>query len=864
MVEYNGTTGEYNGYLCNYDGSTYSNLGPLTYGKQGTITRFYDHTENDYIDLIVDINVSVSTFSDKNIDIQLFPSLSLDEEIMLIGSCQFADSTLKVSYVSDDRSFGNTSEKDLSTSAINFITAGDRHLHSNGVIRGFEFASDTTNPDENQFYLNGGVALVNGKICTINDQTINVPKVNELYLSTSYNITWVLCVNDKSEYQLLPLLDADYEPTVHPTPITNKSRKFVATNPAVVSSAYSLEGVIFSDLINKRKDLTPIYLVRSVSAGTSLSISDVRRFVKNADDNLNLKYASNLVINSTVGFNQCNFSGAESIFNWLYLNNDLNGTVTFRNIDYTNTSEGIITSPISFDYSTTTYINGEGNSNILSFEGAVTFGSNISFKNITFVFGDTWAVKESAVNQYFENCTFIYESDSGSTTILDYITSANIVYNKCNFTVNSGNLTTLIGLTNTSNVKFIDCEFSVNIDQSDGVTGIVISTAEDTYDVVLDGNAFETNAHNIFYGFAPKDVEIKNNKFVWSYLASDDPDYDADNLVNYETAKGCVVFWYSFATSFNSTSNLNIRKNYIIDNNEFIFNVGETETNERYPFVLFMTSSTSANKSLFLRNIQITNNKFQTDNIELAGAYQTRDDYRAAIAVLNVTGGILSSPSTTIDGLNISNNICNRYQLIIVSSRLQEMANGDGMTFPGFCITNGNISNNICGSIGYWIQHKWVYSDITSINSVLAISAGFIGSIQSQLSIKDNSCLYIGSMDADAHYFEVSKFNDTATKDYCQYPSGHVTIENNSCSFIHTGIAYEEQSSLHILNNKLSAVSALVPQLFNDKNATNSIAETQYSAISVTSFAQKLTTSTTGLSPNINNDSSVIINRKCN
>lgn len=353
MVEYDGTTGNYNGYLCNYDGSTYSSLGPLTYGKQGTVTRFYDHTEIDYIDLIVDINTSVSTFSDKNIDIQLFPSLSLDEEIMLIGSCQYADSSKQVSYVSDDRSFGNTSEKDLSTSAISFITSGDRYLHSNGVIRGFEFASDTTNPDENQFYLNGGVALVNGNLCTINDQTINVPKINELYSSTTYNITWVLCVNDKSEYQLLPLLDDDYEPTVHVTNIGNINRKFVATNPTS-GNTYSLEATSFSNLI-KRKDLTPIYLVRSINGATSLSLSDIRRFVTNVDDKLNLSYSAN---SSDPALNsQCNFNSAEAIFNWLYLNNDFNGTAKFRNINYTYGSDGVVESPIAFDYATTTYIN---------------------------------------------------------------------------------------------------------------------------------------------------------------------------------------------------------------------------------------------------------------------------------------------------------------------------------------------------------------------------------------------------------------------------------------------------------------------------------------------------------------------------
>jgi len=684
MNSYDGTTGEYDGYLCNYDGVTYSSFGPLTYGKQGTITRFYDQTEIDYIDLIVDINTSVSTFTNKDIDIQLFPSLSLDEELMLIGSCQYSDSSKQVSYVSDDRSFGNTSEKDLSTSAISFITAGDRYLHGNGVVRGFEFASDTTNPDENQFYLNGGVALVNGNLCTINNQTINVPKVNELYSSTSYNITWVLCVNDKSEYQLLPLLDDDYEPTVHPTNISNPNRKFVATNPTS-SNTYSLEATTFSNLI-KRKDLAPIYLVRSTSAATTLSLSDIRRFVTNVDDKLNLSYASNA--SDPALHNQCNFNNAEAIFNWLYLNNDFNGTASFRNIHYSYGSDGIVNAPIAFDYTTTTYINGEGNSNYIQFNDAVVFGNNVNIKNINFVFTDSWTVTSDAENQYFENCTFTYETTDTSVTILEYGSSTNIEYNNCTFNISLGNVSTFIALNICEKVRFINCNFNVDIDKSDGVTGKVFDLTSFSKYITFDGCEFNTNAHAVIYNQIPRDITIKNNKFYWTYTADEDPDFDPDNLVNPANGKGCIVYEMAYTSSFNNQSIENIRKNYIIENNEFIFQIPEAGTNERYPFILMVTTISASNKSLYLRNVSIKNNKFQTRGIPLAESYQTKDDFRAAIAIVNSTSPSVSTISTTIEGLEITGNICNRYQMILVSSLKYEGAFPESMTLPGLVVVN--------------------------------------------------------------------------------------------------------------------------------------------------------------------------------
>jgi hypothetical protein len=259
IVDYNNVTGNFVGYLSNYDGTSFSHKGPLTVGKQGEITRFYDETNIDYIDIIFNVNTSISSFSNQSIDFQLFPTLSLDEEIMLIGTCQLNDVTKVVNYVRDERQFGNISEKDLSTSALNFISYPEKVLHGNGVIKGFDLEENNTNPNNGQLYLTGGTALVNGVFVKFNNETIVIPTVKEL-LVTMYNVNWIICVNEKSEYQILPLLD--YDITLN-TP-NSPDRVFQAFN-LVNGNSYFLEGITFSNLVNTRKDLTPLYIAAATT-----------------------------------------------------------------------------------------------------------------------------------------------------------------------------------------------------------------------------------------------------------------------------------------------------------------------------------------------------------------------------------------------------------------------------------------------------------------------------------------------------------------------------------------------------------------------------------------------------------------------
>ena len=52
------------------------------------------------------------------------------------------------------------------------------------------------------------MVLVNGKLLQMNNEVVVIPLIKEI-LNILYNINWVICVNDRGEYQPIPLLDFD-------------------------------------------------------------------------------------------------------------------------------------------------------------------------------------------------------------------------------------------------------------------------------------------------------------------------------------------------------------------------------------------------------------------------------------------------------------------------------------------------------------------------------------------------------------------------------------------------------------------------------------------------------------------------------
>lgn len=409
ITNYSDSSGLFDGYLASYNGTNLTKVGNRVFGRKGEITRFYDESNIDFIDIIFDINIAVSDFISQVVDIQLFPSLATDDEIMLVATCQVNDSTNRVTQIRDKRQFGNTSEKDLSTSALNLISLPEKLLHANGVVRGFDLDSSTVNPNGGQIFLKGGVALVNGKIIQVNNQTVTIPQVKELN-GAQYNINWAVCVNDKSEYQIVPLLD--YDPILD-TP-SDVDRVFRAYN-VVSGSLYYIDATTFPDLITKRKDLAVLYIAASTVTNTpsiTLSVTDARRFVNN--ETINVPFT--LVPNDGTEV-PGHFKSFDAAINWINKFGTDNNTIIIRGnhnltstIDLTN-----ILHPVTF----------KGENSVLNISTSKGFliNQNVTFDNITFNYNPL----------IFNDTTTLINGDAGCIFSDGYTNSSNIKIQNCYF-----------------------------------------------------------------------------------------------------------------------------------------------------------------------------------------------------------------------------------------------------------------------------------------------------------------------------------------------------------------------------------------------------------------------------------------------
>ena len=845
--------GSFNGYLASYDGVTYTNQGPLTFGYLGQVTRFYDETNVEYIDIIFNINDTISTFTDQNIDFQLFPTLSLDQEVMLLGTCQVNDTSKVVNYIVDERQFGNTSEKDLTTSALNLIALGEKYLHSNGVLRGFDLEDKGVdpNPSDGQIFLTGGLALVNGKFIAVNDQTVVIPTLQEVGTPSNYfYVNWALCVNDKGEYQPIPLLD--YDP-VSFTP-NNPNRIFTAYN-ANNATTYNLEATTFSNLINQRKDLTLLYVVQSyVTVGPAtitLTVSDARKYVNDVDSSLYLKYTS--------GAAQGNFKNFISILNWVKYNSSFNSTVFLNGVNET------VTQPVIIDCTNSTVtFDGLNNTNAsIIFDQSVALGNNVTFKNLNMTFNQGLYVNTittSGSNIHFENCVLdiIFPTAPDSNICLDFVDATNISFKNCDVTlsfndsVNGGaaiRLTTSSDLTiensdftcnftypspisspaapgdfiicrQSSNIKITDSSFVGNYKQFLRITS--------SSNIVVEGSSIRTT----YDPYAGSTAAIYNNSSDPLSIADGLPvvTYSTTNLIN--TGRALI---YSYVTS-----TLN---NVTIDKCTFIYAPSPTSTH-RLSFINFQL----ANNNTSLTNVNVTNCTFRHNNASTVNA-STVNDIRAAVAIIN-TSSITSETQIRPRLINcsISNNYCNKNQLIVLTSQTFTGI----MYYPGLVPENVIIENNNCGTIGYWVSASQKVVNLPTTNQY--------PDKESSLLIKNNVCHLINNMDHTGQYFLVSKLVSTISTNMSIYPSGNVIIEGNSCNWIHVGIAYEQNSTLQIINNNLTGYSYQYLNLYGDSQANATTNGTGYSpGYAIYVSANKKDTVVPTVRPGLGNDSICLI-----
>ena len=453
---FSSTTGLYDGYLASFDGTNFTRNGHDVTGKIGQVTTFYDETNSDFVQVTFVVSDMITAFTSQYIDIQLFPTLSLDEEIMLLSHCQVTSvgGLPTVDQISDQRQFGNISEEELTTSAINFISLPDQLLHFNGVIRGFGIVGSTAYNSSYQFSLNGGLVLVDGGILSLNDQLFTIPPLVEIFESVHYPINYVLCAN--SDGDLVTIVLSDYDPILG-TP--NDPNRVVTVENLVSTTSYQLNSNTFSEILNNRKDLTTLYIISATAIGaglfplttTSATSRDVRRFVNDSDSCIPAVLATpNAQGTSTQG----NFQSVEAAITWLKFNSAYQNVLGIKGI-FTESVDPGLTFPVN--------VVGQATPAIITFNAALTV-SNANFTDV----GITFAASLTATNVSFTNCTLLFSSTTASTltnatftncviTILDgYGTQiSNFTSVGTTFNVGAVQAFTIVG----SDITFQDCIF---------------------------------------------------------------------------------------------------------------------------------------------------------------------------------------------------------------------------------------------------------------------------------------------------------------------------------------------------------------------------------------------------------------------
>jgi hypothetical protein len=375
ILSYDAASGEYTGYVGEKGaGIAVLSTGPITTGRKNVPTRFYDETNVDYIDIIfVEDAATLATAqtlsADTIVDIEIFDSLQLNDDLLLLATVEVnwepESGQEVIQRVTNRRQFGSVDAEDFTESAIDFITAGDRSLHDNGIIRGFDFDSINASDDREIFY-KGGVALVNGRILTTNALSVTIPEMSENLAGLPDVIDWAICVNE----------DGFLEPIL----LTSVKTQFFARDNTLPNSTYYVPSVTFMELVETRKDLVPIAVVSATIASITINNSDVydvRRFV---DDGVKRELV----------YSPSNFAGtfhtAMALVNWVN--------------SYASTSPVVVKVRGEFNISSPQNFSGLTSGLILDGDGAIfnvtvavggatldsgfILGSNITFRNITF------------------------------------------------------------------------------------------------------------------------------------------------------------------------------------------------------------------------------------------------------------------------------------------------------------------------------------------------------------------------------------------------------------------------------------------------------------------------------------------------
>lgn len=431
ILDYDSSTGEFDGYIGKKGtGDGLEKPGPITRGRKSVPVRFYDETNLDFIELefredggTSPGNAVLSTNLPRYVDIEVFPSLETDDEVLLLATCEInwnpSSGASIVEHVHNKRPVGSISEKEFTQSAKDFITSGDRYLHTNGVISGLDYVGPNAS-DGRELFFNGGIAIVNGAVVMVNNDSATIPQVYNNLSSLPQTITWAVCVNEFGS--LVPILITTSKTQIFSQDITS-------------STDYYVPSVTFSELVLYRKDLTPIAIVSAtINSVTINSVLDARRFAFEETSNIPLTWVpdtevflgSTLLDGSNITKSEKiagHFKSFDAVKTWINYYGANNNTVVIRGTHAFSDSDTLDLTGLLH----TVTFRGENATIVLNADKGITFGGGVSFKDLAFVYNPATGVFDP--NDFINTGAGALYALAGVDTSLQ-----NVTIDNCSFT----------------------------------------------------------------------------------------------------------------------------------------------------------------------------------------------------------------------------------------------------------------------------------------------------------------------------------------------------------------------------------------------------------------------------------------------